>query len=358
MAVLRVVLDQVNDIVDPDLAEAARSLLTGLAATAPQRCTVEAIVPGGAGADAPIPGADTVHRLALGRRELAAAWQLGVIAGVGGGMIHAPSLFAPLARHDRANDYDQTVATVWDLRAWTAPESLPRASVLWQRGMLKRAVKHGDAVVVPTHAMAQQLADIAPFRDRIRVIPGAAPEGFAIPHDAAERRIALGAPGRYLVATGTAATLEPVFAAAVAADADAFVLDAPEGAAPAIAEAAREAGLDAPRVHVLGRQEAEDRAALLGGAIALVASDPAPVWPWRMLEALAIGVPVIAAQGGAHADLLADGGLLVDPAGFADAVQEAAGEGARRLSVLASDRSRAYSWNGSAERVWALHADL
>ena len=357
MAVLRVVLDQVTDVVDPDQAEAARSLLVGLAATAPQRCTVEAILPAPAAAEVPA-GADTVHRLTLARRELGAAWQLGVVAGVGGGMIHAPSPFAPLAKHDRVNDNDQTVITLWDLRAWTAPEQLSRTSVLWQRGILKRAVKHADAVVVPTHAMAERLGDIAPLRDRIRVVPGAVPEGFGIPHDAAERRTALGAPARFIVATGTAATLEPAFAAAVAADADAFVLDAPDGSAPAIAEAARAAGLDAPRVHVLGRLEREDRGALLGGAVALVAADPAPAWPWRLLEALAIGVPVIAAEGGVHRDVLADGGLIVDAAGFVDAVQEAAGEGARRLSVLAADRSRAYSWNGSAERVWALHADL
>jgi hypothetical protein len=35
MAVLRVVLDQVNDVVEPDQADAARSLVRALAATAP-----------------------------------------------------------------------------------------------------------------------------------------------------------------------------------------------------------------------------------------------------------------------------------------------------------------------------------
>lgn len=358
MAVLRVVLDQVNDVVDADQAEAARSLIMGLAATAPQKCTIEAIVPGGAGPEPVIDGAESVHRLALARRELGAAWQLGVIAGVGGGMIHAPSLFAPLAKHDRANDYDQTVATVWDLRAWTAPERLPRASVLWQRSMLKRAVKHADAVVVQTHAMAEELAGLGRFGDRIRVIPGAAAEGFAIPPDAVQRRIALGAAGRYLAVTGTAADLGLAFAAAVDARADAFVLDAPDGAAPGIAAAAASAGLAAPRVHVLGRLDAPDRAALLGGALAFIAADPAPAWPWRLIEALTAGVPVIAVDSGVHRDVLAEGGLLVTPDGFADAVRDAAGEGARRLSVLAADRSRAYSWNGSAERVWALHAEL
>ena len=357
MAVLRVVLDQVNDVVDADQAEAARSLTSGLAATAPQKCTVEAIVPGG-GSEPVVDGADSVHRLVLARRELGAAWQLGVIAGVGGGMIHAPTLFAPLAKHDRANDYDQTVATVWDLRAWSVPEQLSRASVLWQRSMLKRAVKHADAVVVPTHAMAEQLATLGRFGDRIRVIPGAAPTGFAIPLDAAERRAELGAPARYLVSKGTAEALAPVFAAAVDRDADAFVLDAPDGSAPAFAEVAAAAGLAAPRVHVLGRLDAPDRAALLAGALAFTAADPAPVWPWRLVEALALGVPVIAAQSGVHRDVVAEGGLLVAPDGFTDALRDAVGDGARRLSVLAADRSRAYSWNGSAERVWTLHAEL
>lgn len=358
MAVLRVVLDQVGDVVDPDQAGAARSLVRALAATAPPRCTVEAIVPGGAGSTADIDGADTLHRLALARRELGAAWQLGVVAGVGGGMIHAPTLFAPLTKHDRANDYDQTVVTVWDLRAWTAPEQLSRASVLWQRGMLKRAVKHADAVVVPTHAMAEQLAGLGRFGDRIRVIPGAAADDFTIPLDAAERRAQLGAPARYLVATGTAHTLEPVFDAAVAVDADVFVLDAPHGAAPAIAEVAASAGLSAPRVHVSGPVEATDRAALFAGALALTAADAAPAWPWRVVEALALGVPVIAADGGVHRDVLAEGGALVAAEGFMEAVRDAAGDGARRRSVLATDRSRAYSWTGSAERVWALHAEL
>ncbi|MBS1906023.1 MAG: glycosyltransferase [Actinobacteria bacterium] len=357
MAVLRVVLDQVNDVVDADQAEAARSLVAGLAATAPQKCSIEAIVPSG-GSEPVVEGADSVHRLTLARRELAAAWQLGVVSGVGGGMIHAPSLFAPLAKHDRANDYDQTVVTVWDLRAWSAPEQLPRASVLWQRGMLKRVAKHADAVVVPTHAMAEQLSGLGRFGDRIRVIPGAVADGFAIPPDAVPRRIALGAAGRYVVSTGVAADLEPVFAAAVDARADAFVLDAPDGAAPGIAAAAAAAGLMAPRVHVLGRLDAPDRGSLLGGALAFVAADPTPAWPWRLIEALTAGVPVVAVDNGVHRDVLADGGPLVAPDGFTDAVRDAAGNGARRLSVLAADRSRAYSWSGSAERVWALHAEL
>ena len=116
--------------------------------------------------------------------------------------------------------------------------------------------------------------------------------------------------------------------------------------------------MDAPRVHVRGALEAADRAALLAGSVALAATDPAPVWPWRAVEALVLGVPVIAVDAGVHRDVLADGGVLVGADGFDEALEDAAGDGARRLSVLASDRSRSYSWRSSAERVWALHAEL
>jgi glycosyltransferase involved in cell wall biosynthesis len=71
-----------------------------------------------------------------------------------------------------------------------------------------------------------------------------------------------------------------------------------------------------------------------------------------------LGVPVVGVDSGTHRDVLADGGLLVDPGDLAEAVESATGGEGARLSVLAADRSRAFSWAGSAERVWGLHADL
>src|SRR5690606_24254613 len=128
-----------------------------------------------------------VHRLPLGRRELAASWQLGIAPGVGAGLIHAPSLLAPLVRHDRGHDHHQIVVTVWDLAAWEAPETMPKAAVAWHRAMLKRAAKHADAVVVPAHAMAERIGEFGRFGDRVRVIAGAALDGFVEPADAAAR---------------------------------------------------------------------------------------------------------------------------------------------------------------------------
>lgn len=343
-------------VVDADHADAAVGLTAGLISTAPTGCTVDAIVT--AGAALPLAGIGDVRRLGLGRRELAGSWQLGIAPGVGGGLIHSPTLMAPLVRHDRVHDNDQTTVTVWDLRAWDAPELLPKGVVAWQRGMLRRAVRHADAVVVPSHAVAERLSELAKIGDRVRVIAGAAPQGFAAPNDAVERRSALSLPDEYVVLTGSPASLAAGFRGATAAGVDAVVLDAPEGTEPRYAEAASAAGMPERRAHVRGALSTEDRAAVLAGASAYAATGTVAGWPWRAVEAMVLGVPVVAVDSGSHHDVIADGGMLVRADEISDAVAEATSGAANRLRVLASDRSRAFSWASSAERLWGLHADL
>lgn len=355
-AQLRVVLDQIVTVVDPDQAQAARDLVAGLVVTAPTGCSVAAIVPSGGEVD--IAGVAEVRSLRRARRELAASWQLGVAPSVGGGLIHAPSLMAPLVKHDRVHDHHQISVTVWDLNAWEAPQSLSKSNVAWQRGMLRRAVKYADAVVVPTHTMAERITDFAKLGDRVRVIAGAAPEGFAVPNDAESRRAALSLPERYVVLVGQEDELEQGFRAAAAADIDVVVLGAADGAEPRLVELASAAGLPERRAHIRGKPSAEDRAAVLGGASALLAPSTLSAWPWRAMEALALEVPVVAADSGVHRDVIAEGGALVAGDELADALADAVGAGERRLRVLAGDRAKAFSWDGAAERVWALHADL
>jgi glycosyltransferase involved in cell wall biosynthesis len=355
-AQLRVVLDQITQVVDPDQAAAALDLTAGLIDTAPSGCTVEAIVPAGARAD--LVGLSGTRVLPLARRELAGSWQLGIVPGVGGGLIHAPTLMAPLVKHDRLHDDDQVAVTVWDLQAWEAPELLSKGAVAWQRGMLRRAARHADVVVVPAHAMAERIASFAKLGDRVRVISGAAPEGFAVPPDAVARRVALSLPENYVVLTGSAESLESGFRAAAAADVDAVVVDAADGAEPRLAEIASAVGMPERRAHIRGKLPPEDRAALLAGAAAYVATSALSVWPWRAMDAMSLSVPIIAVDSGVHRDVIAEGGALVSPTELSDALMDAVGQGAARLGVLAGDRARAFSWASSAERVWALHADL
>lgn len=375
VATLRVVLDQLVAPVEPELAEASRELARALVAGAPNGCEVEAIAPAGGddGVLASVAGLAGVRRTALQRRELAAALQLGVGTGIGGGMIHSPSLFAPLVRHDRVHDHDQTVVTVWDLRPWEAPAELPRSVVGWHKAMLKRAVKHADAVVVPTHSLAVRVAEIAPaLGDRVRVIAGASPLGFSVPSDEVGRRRALDLPEGFVLLAGGPLASEglPAGLAAVAAsgvDLPVVVIDVEEGHEPAVMELGSAAGVPERRMHVRGVLEPADRAAVFGGAVAFVAPSRRAAFPWRVVDALTLGVPVVAAASAVHEEIVLDGGVIVrggDVAELPEGMGAALGEAlastaaAERLGILAGDRGRAFSWSEAADKVWMLHAEL
>lgn len=374
VATLRVVLDQLVAPSEPELSEASRELARALVHGAPSGCEVEAIVPAGGADDAlaSVPGLAGVRRTALPRRELSAALQLGVGTGIGGGMIHSPSLFAPLVRHDRVHDHDQTVVTVWDLRPWEAPAELPRAAAAWHKSMLKRAVKHADAVVVPTHALASRLLEIAPLGDRVRVIAGASPAGFSVPLDEVGRRRELGVPEGFILLAGGPQGSEGLDTglAAVAAsgvDLPVVVIDVEEGQEPAVADLASAAGLPERALHVRGALDAADRAAVFGAAVAFVAPSRRAAFPWRVVDALTLGVPVVAAASAVHDEVVFDGGVLVPAAGSSELSEGlgaalASGLGstaaAERLAVLAGDRGRAFSWREAADKVWMLHAEL
>ena len=391
-ALLRVVLDQVVAPTGGDLAIASRELGRALVKTAPKGCAVEGIVPAVADVagvvEGAVPGLASLSRMALPRRELAAAWQLGVAPGVGGGMIHSPTLLAPLVKHDRVHDHDQTVVTLWDLDAWERPAELARPAVTWHKAMLKRAARFADAVVVPTHALASRVAELGAFGDRVRVIAGAAPSGFAVPTDEVGRRRALDLPEGFVLTAGSSAPsaqLSDAFAAVARAGLDlpVVVLDVPAGDEPAVVDLAAAAGLGEGRVHVQGALDDADRAAVFGGAVAFVAPAVSSAFPWRVVEALTVGVPVVASGSAVHREVVLDGGVfaVAEPGDGEGALAEASSEAGapgstgeslgvelagvlastdavERFGVLAADRGRAFSWAGAAERVWQLHADL
>ncbi|MCC4907853.1 glycosyltransferase [Microbacterium sp. cx-59] len=364
---LRVVLDQLVDVVDADVAEAETQIARALVATAPRGCVVEAIVP--AGSEGAVPDAAAVAEVTkapLTRAKLSAAWQLGIAPGLNRGLIHAPSLMAPLVRHDRVNDNDQTVITVWDLCAWEVPDAMPRGAVAWHRSMVKRAEKYADAVIVPAHALAERLSEASPkLHSRIRVIPGAAPLGFAVPSDAVGRRRELMLPDELIVlAAGRcddAALAAGLAAIASLGDEHAVVvLDIAEGGESRVEDLAAAAGLRAEVVHSRASLSPADRAAVFGAALAVVAPSALTAFPWRVVDAMALGVPVVAIASPIHQEILLDGGSLAPAEGLGEALAEVLSTDAnrRRASVRAADRGSSFSWRDHAERVWALHAEL
>ncbi len=375
MTTLRFIVDPIVAPMPGALGRYTGDLARAVVATAPDGCAVEGIVSAVPGEDDErimnaVPGLAELHRTALPRRELAAAWQLGVPTAAAAGFVHAPSLLAPLRKHDRGEG-TQIVVTVHDLLPWTHPEALSGTSVAWHKGMMKRARKHADAVVVPTHALAEQLGMVADFGDRVRVIPTAPRAGLEPGDDASRRREELGLPSDYLVVSGT---LEPrkgvvdVLAALGRPDAPdlPLVVIGPESwGEQHLATAADEAGVAPERVRHLDDPEPGLLAAVLAGATAFVAPSHDEGSGTSLIEAFSLGVPVIHSDIPAYAEVSAGAGLAVpDDDDFVDALLAAITavvDGpalAERLVIAGHDRARAFSWTDSAERVWQLHADL
>ncbi|WAB84049.1 glycosyltransferase [Microcella daejeonensis] len=214
MSGLRVLLDQITAPVPGGIGRYALELTRALIDTAPPGADVVGFVPSSPEAvydtvTALLPGLAALEKSAFDRRQLAAAWQHGFTRLRGDRFTHAPSLLAPLYRHDRVNNQsDQTVVTIHDAVPWTHPQHLTPRGASWHRAMGRRAERFADAVVVPTHAVADEIASIFDLGDRIRVIGGAVASDLRPPseEEAAHATQAFDLPPRYVVSVGT---LEP-----------------------------------------------------------------------------------------------------------------------------------------------------
>jgi glycosyltransferase involved in cell wall biosynthesis len=379
MATLRVIVDQLVASVPGGIGRYTTELTRQLIATAPRGCDVEGIVsaiPDERAAEirSSLPGLVDLHRTTLPRRELTAAWQHGIIGGSGSGMVHATSLLAPLRRHNRAEELGTQVAvTIHDVVPWTHPDALTPRGVAWHRAMAKRAARYADAIVVPTHAVADDLDRYFSFGDRLRVIGGAVSPELRAPANASARARELSLPDRYLLAVGT---LEPrkglellIRALALPQSGDLPLLIAgPEGWGDVdVMQVAASAGVDASRVRVMGFLSDSDLALVLERATAFVYPSLAEGFGLPVVEAMSLGTPVIHGDVPALVEVGAGATHVIErttveqyPAQLAEAIEAVTTDAAlaQRLSISGLDRARAFSWRDSADKVWQLHADL
>jgi glycosyltransferase involved in cell wall biosynthesis len=389
MISLRVVVDQMVAPVPGSLGRYTEELTRALIATAPNDCAVEGIVSSSPHdqyeyLEAALPGLHSLYKTTLSRRELARAWQLGITTSPGPGMIHAPGLLAPLRRHDLLNDGTQVAVTVHDLLAWTHPETLTPTTVAWTKSMMKRARKHADAVVVPSHSVADQLAQIVDFGDRVRVIGLAVPSGMRLPSGSltpdsvdgealiSAQATALGLPPEYIL---TAGTLEPRKAITSlitalglpgAPDLPLIVLGPDSWGELDLASVADEAGLAPGRVRAMPGLTDAEVAVVMARASVFVYPSLDEGFGLPIIEAFYFGTPVIHSDAPALVEAGGEAGLVVErkesgyPERLLDALTRVLGDAALadRMRIVGSDRARAFNWRDSAERVWQLHADL
>jgi glycosyltransferase involved in cell wall biosynthesis len=359
MTTMRVIVDDLVSGGPGRLPRYADDLLRALLAASPRGADVAGFVAASTEdayaliADR-LPGLKLLHKSALTRGQLRAAWQRGFTPLPGSGVVHAPSLFVPLHKHDRSlSPGEQTVVTIHDAIAWTHPELLPSRVASWTRSMGARAERYADAVVVPTHAVAAELEEHLGLAGRMRVIGGAASTALDLPWDAAARRSELGLPDRYVVAA-IEGDGRNGFARLAAASAGVPIVVLAEAGEAAVVE-----GADA--FTLLEDLDDADRASVLGGAALLVQPSIAAGFGAPMLDAMSLGVPVVASDVPALRETADDAALLV---GADDDLGEAIRgllddqEALDRLRTAGRDRAKAFTWRDAAEKIWQLHADL
>jgi glycosyltransferase involved in cell wall biosynthesis len=357
-----VIVDDVLDTRPRGLAAYARGLLPALIESAPGGIGVVGFVSSSSPEEYEeieriLPGLSRLQRSTLAHRQLAAAWQHGFTPPLGG-MVHSPSLFAPLSSRG-----DQTAVTIHDAVAWADPETTDGRAA-WYRNMAKRADRHAAAVVVPSHAVAAALQERGMFGDRIRVIPGAATPGLAVPADAAARRAAMGLPDRYIA---SAATLNPrkglgaLLRALHGLDTPLVLLGDPAFGQMTLADGLADADVDPARVLVVDAADPADRGAVLAGARLFVEPSRLEGFGTDVLDAMTAGVPVVTTDDPALVELVLDGARVVEGGhGLREAIADLLADetAAQRLGVAGQDRARAFSWRDAAEKIWQLHADL
>lgn len=360
------------------LARFSRELVRALVAQAPKGCDVEAVVPAISteeveGLTRLLPGLADVHRLPLGARELRTAWQHSFTSIRLDGMVHSPTPFAPLVKHNRrAAPGNQTVVTFHDAAPWLFPEETgPRGAQV--RAMAKRAQKYADAIVVPSHAVAEALTEHVGFGDRVRVISGAVSTSLELPDDRDEVVERLRLPERYVLCVGSLAphrNIESVFRAAASTsfppDVEVVFVGEPAWGARTVEAAIFESGAPLGRIRHLPPVSDPDLAVLMSKASAVVVPSLHEGFGLVAVETMHFGVPLIHSDTPALVEVADRAGVTVSLAGdgFSERLATAIADTvdspslAETLGIEGRDRSRAFSWLDSADRVWQLHADL
>jgi len=279
-------------------------------------------------------------------------------------VVHSPN---PVALPTREA---ASVITVHDLDFLDHPE---RAWAEMRRdypAAVRAGASKADAVVVPSQHTAEQVVGrLGVPADRVFVCPLGLPPGWtdlprpeAVP---ARDRTA----GRHLLFVGTLTARKNVgglldaYQQVVAQNPDAPRLVMAGGAQPEAARWLERIGAPplAGRVQYVGYVTGERRRTLFLEAAMLVLPSFDEGFGLPVLEAMALGVPVVVSNRGALPEVAGDAGLVVDPdqhGQIAEAITRLLADPplAVRLGSAGRERARAYSWERTAALIREAYA--
>lgn len=270
-------------------------------------------------------------------------------------VVHGTNFVVPPARKAAR------LVTVHDLTPLRYPELCDPTSLRYP-GLIRRALEQGASVHTVSHAVAEEVVEhFGVDADRVHVIHnGVTPLPPPASRDAAEPP--------YILAIGTVEPRKglPDLVAAF----DRIAVSIPEvhlkiAGPPGWGEDALSASLRTARhggrVHRVGW--VPDRSSLIAGAVLLAYPSLYEGFGLPPLEAMSLGVPVVATSVGAIPEVVGDAALLVPPRDV-PALSEALLEVARdettraRLISAGAQRVRAYSWPDAGQRLAALYRAL
>lgn len=278
-------------------------------------------------------------------------------------VLHCPSPLMP-ARSDRP-----LIVTLNDVRAWRQPESPSRGNALQHELVVRRALHRAAAVLTPSEFSRNEIIDVMELDPaRVVVTPYGVSDQFSPGHRPIDLLARLGISGQYVMAVGT--TPHKNLTAAVAAFEHVVALGAPHRLVivgppeddpnlPAMLASSSAAS----RVDLLGYVDDETLADLYRGADCLLHPSRYEGFGFPPLEAMASGVPVIAASGTATEEVVGSAGVLLDPnsfTGWGEALAQVLDSFGTRLEYAGRGLARAheFSWKRCAELTATVYEQV
>ena len=317
------------------------------------------------------PGIEWVHsRLPTGKPEARILWEQTVGTTIARrhrlDLIHAPVNVTPLVTGA------PRVVTIHDIAFHLYPEQYPGAKQRYLRLMTRLSVQRATRVIAVSEATRQDVIRYYGAKpSQVVTVPNGVPADYhpLPPDEVAEFRAREGLPERFILFVGTLQprkNLETLLRAyaQVADDIgwELVVVGATGWAYDPIFETARSLGL-AERVRFAGYVPGEDLPRWYNAAGMFVYPSLYEGFGLPLLEAMACGTPVIAANTSSLPEVVGDAGLLVDPRDadeLAGAIRRLAESASLRedLSARGRQRAAAYSWRRTAEETLAVYRDV
>jgi glycosyltransferase involved in cell wall biosynthesis len=261
-------------------------------------------------------------------------------------LIYSPANLAPLG-------WPRNVVLVHDIGPMRNPAWYSPAYARWHRLLLPWLVRRAVKLITVSEFSRGEMVELLGVESRrVAIVPGGVDERFRPEADAEPARAALGLRSPYVLAIGNLTPRKNLTALELSArrlreEGHELVIG---GGGRSHLRVGNE-GLGGMRL--LGPVPDEHLPGLYAGATVFVLPSKYEGFGLPCLEAMAVGVPVVATTASALPETCGDAGILVDPddhAGLADALLGLVADSERRASLSARglERAAGFSWDRAA----------